>query len=132
MSPFGILVMIMFVSAAVGAGMQLSIGMAFLSTETIYSPNLAKRYTYRFFIFGMCFFASFFLTFIFLFDEASAFIKNGATASARGLIYMALCLPVACLLFWLDCRLIVWGDKRIQAGRDALETKNTRRYPGKK
>ena len=121
--------MVMLLSAVVGAGMQLSIGMASLSSETIYSPNVAKRYTYRFFIFCMCFFVSFLFTFMFLSAAVSALINEGSTASARGLIYIALCLPVACVLFWLDCKLIVWGDKRIQAGREALDLKIGHRHP---
>ncbi len=89
-----------------------------LSSESINHPSVAVRYWYRYCVFSL----SYFLSLIFslaLFSPLFAYLKR-TLGTVPGYVLPLCCLPLALLIYWLDCRISLWSDGRKKAARDAF------------
>ena len=124
MSLVGTVLIVSMIGGVVGARMQIKIAMWSLSTETIDSPSMTTRLTYRFFLFAMAYFVSFVTSpLVFLIDPFSRLVPMARDSGFAGALLTVLCLPLAILLFWLNLSFIRSGDKKKMAGREALLVK---------
>jgi hypothetical protein len=123
---FGPLFVVVICGAGLGAAMQLGMAMSLLSTESIDSPNFLLRWSYRICIFCMTFFISLMISPSILFALFPSLIQAAQSYELAGLWYVALCLPLATTLFFLDLRFVRRCDARMMAGRKAF----LRKYGG--
>ncbi|MCZ8159112.1 MAG: hypothetical protein O9256_04420 [Rhizobiaceae bacterium] len=106
--------------AIVGAGMQLGMGMALLSTESIDSPRFLVRWAYRTCLFCMTLFVSFLVSPIILVSIFPSLMPAAKASGFAGLWYLGICLPLAIALLWLDLKFVRSCDARMLAGRNAF------------
>ena len=109
--------------AAVGAGMQMGIGMSLLSTESIDSPRFLVRWSYRVCLFCMTFFVSLLVSPVILFSIFPSLVAAARDSGFAGLWYVATSLPLAFALLLLDFKFVRSCDARMLAGRKAFVRK---------
>ena len=126
MSFIGPVFVVAMIGAAIGAGMQITIAMSLLSTESIDSPSFLVRYAFRSCLFLMVLFVSLVTTPLFLVGPLTPLLEFAKESGFAGQWYTIYCLPLAILLFVADLKFIRGCDARMAAGRAALLEKSGR------
>jgi hypothetical protein len=119
-SPLAIIVMHTFVAGAFGILVRLYISAFLLSTESVDSPRVVARFVYRYLIFSLHYMVSFMLTPLLIKPFLGYFRSMPAQDDAKSYLYLALCLPLAALFYYLDHKVMLWGDARKLEGRERL------------
>ena len=113
-----ILVAHTLIAGACGIPARLYVAAFRLSTESIESPKAGTRYWYRYLIFCLYYMISFMATPLLLIPFIADF--RAMEGDAKSYLYFVLCLPLASLLYYLDCRFIVWTDAPKLRAREQL------------
>lgn len=121
MSMWVLLMAYTIIAGFCGLSARLYVASFLLSTESISDRNIFRRYVYRYLIFSSYYLISFLVTPALIAPFAEQLNSNEITANKY--FYFILCIPAALVLFALDWKLIVWGDKRKIVAREILRRK---------
>ena len=114
----------MFVIGLMGIAARLYIGGFLLSSEAMESNKFSTRFFYRYLIFWTNYMFSFMVTPALIIKPIFGGIENIASSEVSGMVaHVLLSLPLALLLYWLERRLYIWGDKRKKRGIDDFKKK---------
>lgn len=128
MSPLAIIVMHTFVAGAFGILVRLYISAFLLSTESVDSPRGVTRFVYRYIIASLHYMVSFMLTPLLIKPFLGYFRSMPAQEDAKSYLYLVLCIPLAALFYYLDHKVMLWGDARKLEGREKLRKMSEQRY----
>ncbi|QSX75873.1 hypothetical protein HIV01_005025 [Lysobacter arenosi] len=128
MSPLAIIVMHTFAAGALGILARLYISAFLLSTESVDSPRGVTRFFFRYMIASFHYMVSFMLTPLMIKPFVGYFRSIPAQEDAKSYLYLALCIPLAALLYFLDHKVMRWGDARKLEGRERLRKISGQRY----
>ncbi|MBB1061180.1 hypothetical protein [Marilutibacter spongiae] len=96
------------IAGACGIPARLRVAGFLLSSESIRSPRIARRYFYRYLLFCFYYLVSFMLTPLVL-KPVLPYFRDMAWAG-KGYLYFLLCIPLAIIMYVVDYRFICWAD----------------------
>lgn len=120
MDPFAVLFVYVLISGSLGSLGQFYIGAFRTASQSIDSPNLATMIWYRYLLFSLMFGFSFFLSPALANRFANLWDGIPKTALNGTIIMVVISLPLAILLFWLDCKYLRWAEKKTAHARGAI------------
>ncbi len=113
-----------FVAGLAGIAARLYIAGFLLSSESTESNKFSTRFFYRYLIFWTNYMLSFMVTPAIIIKPIFGSLENiSDDQGVRAITYVLLSFPLAILLYWLERRFIVWGDKGKKRGIDDFKKK---------
>lgn len=119
---FKAMLVLTMLTGIIGVPVRIYIGAFLLSTESVRSSKFLRRWVYRYFIFGLHYCISFLFSAALFGPLTTRLIKSDLSQDLKGGGYLLACIPLAALLYWLDCKLMIHFDrKKIEGRRKMLE-----------
>ena len=123
---FKIILVLVIASGIVAVPISLYRASLLLSTESIQSPRVLVRWMYRYFSFCLYFLISFFSSFVLLAPVIRLINSSNLSQEAKGVLYLAISLPIAFLGYWLDYKHSIKSDRKKIEGRKKIHGKSSR------